>query len=146
MTEYNSADVWTRLRNLHRRGTLFPISEQTSVEIASVHAGLQLVPDTRLTGVKARRRRAAIGFDALAACAELGTDVQHKAHDHQRQKRDGFRQSPFSGARIWPAVHRPIKRYAACGIPLNMPGRGLCRVSQTSNSSSGKPISSSRFP
>src|ERR1041385_4075549 len=59
LTDYNSADVWTRLRNLHRRGTLFPISEQASTEIASVHAGLQLVPDTRLTGIKARRRRAA---------------------------------------------------------------------------------------
>ena len=54
LTEYNSADVWTRLRDLYRRGTLFPISEQASTEIASVHAGLQLVPDTRITGHKAR--------------------------------------------------------------------------------------------
>src|ERR1051326_1642208 len=47
LTDYNSADVWTRLRNLHRRGTLFPISDKAATEIASVHAGLQLVPDTR---------------------------------------------------------------------------------------------------
>jgi len=30
--------------------------------------------------------------------------------------KNGFRQSPFSGIRIWPAVHRSIERYAAFGI------------------------------
>jgi hypothetical protein len=33
------------------------------------------------------------------------------------------------------AMHCSAKRYAACGIPLIMPGRRLCRIHQTRNSS-----------
>jgi hypothetical protein len=34
-------------------------------------------------------------------------------------------------------MHRSNKRYAACGIPLIVPGCRLCRISQARNSSSG---------
>ena len=48
--------------------------------------------------------------DALAACSELGAYVQYETLDHQRQKRDGVRQSTIWRIGNPPALHRANKR------------------------------------
>jgi len=57
--------------------------------------------------------------------------------------KNGFRQSPFSGIRIWPAVHRSIERYAAFGIPLNRVN--AARLPQSKRSGPRLPGEQSRF-
>src|SRR5215831_18656606 len=115
-TEYNSADVWTGIRNLYGQRTQRPLYKRRSDgrrhSATHTHAGarLQPLPDHELTGASCRRRQPTIGLDALAAYSAIRVAFQDEADHDQRQKRDRVHKFGVRRTGRATTMHRSDKR------------------------------------